>query len=38
MNNRTRHVRQKRPVAGFLIAGALVGMLFGIAYLKGKVK
>ena len=30
--------RQARPLAGFLIAGASLAALFGLAVLKGRVK
>jgi len=30
--------KRKTPLAGFLIAGASLAMLFGIAALKGRVK
>jgi hypothetical protein len=30
--------RQTRPLAGFLIAGASLAALFGLAVLKGRVK
>ncbi|HYG09323.1 MAG TPA: hypothetical protein VD835_05070 [Pyrinomonadaceae bacterium] len=33
----TRPAKYKRPLAGFLIAGASLALLFGIAALKGRV-
>ncbi len=33
----TRTARRKRPLGGFLIAGAALALLFGIAALKGRV-
>lgn len=38
MTYRVIKLRRKRPLGGFLIAGASVAMLLGIAYLKGRVK
>ena len=34
----TERARHGRPLAGFLIAGASLALLFGIAALKGRVK
>jgi hypothetical protein len=30
--------RQRRPLGGFIIAGASLALLFGIAILKGRVR
>ena len=34
----TQPAQRRRPLAGFLIAGASLALLFGIAALKGRVK
>jgi hypothetical protein len=34
----TAAAKRRRPLAGFLIAGASLALLFGIAALKGRVK
>ena len=34
----TTPARRRRPLAGFVIAGASLAVLFGIAALKGRVK
>jgi hypothetical protein len=34
----TTPAKRRRPLAGFLIAGASLAMLFGIAALKGRVR
>ncbi|HZG54125.1 MAG TPA: hypothetical protein VEZ40_18620 [Pyrinomonadaceae bacterium] len=34
----TQPARRRRPLAGFVIAGASLAVLFGIAALKGRVK
>jgi hypothetical protein len=34
----TQPAKGRRPLAGFLIAGASLALLFGVAALKGRVK
>jgi hypothetical protein len=34
----TQPAKRRRPLAGFLIAGASLALLFGIAALKGRVQ
>ncbi len=34
----TQPAKRRRPLAGFLVAGASLALLFGVAALKGRVK